>query len=134
MRLLILSDLHHEVWGAYAPVIDRANAAVDAVILAGDIDVDARAVAWADTVCPSLPVFYVHGNREGYGRNLDAVQDRISATCAANGHVHYLNCREHHISNVRFLSATLWTDFDLFGAAHKDEVIAQIACTINDYD
>src|SRR3546814_6556620 len=45
MRLLILSDLHREVWRKHAPTIDPANTAADVVILAGDIDVDARAVA-----------------------------------------------------------------------------------------
>lgn len=133
MRLLILSDLHHEAWGTYAPAIARANTAADAVILAGDIDVDARAVAWADIVFAGLPVLYIHGNHEGYGRNLDDVQNRINAACAASGHVHYLNCHEYHIGNVRFLGATLWTDFELFGAAHKGEVIAQIARAMNDY-
>ncbi|PKO58616.1 MAG: metallophosphoesterase [Betaproteobacteria bacterium HGW-Betaproteobacteria-18] len=133
MRLLILSDLHREVWRKHAPAIDPANAAADVVILAGDIDVDARAVAWADTLFAGLPVLYVHGNHEGYGHNLDHVKSHISAACAASGHVYFLNCSEHQIGNVRFLGATLWTDFELFGAKHKHEVIAQIANTMNDY-
>src|SRR3546814_8371792 len=99
VRRMILSALHHVVWGTYAPAIAHAGTGADVVVLAGDIDVDARAVAWADTVFAGLPVLYVHGNHEGYGRNLDDVQNRISAACTASGHVHYLNCLEHHIGN-----------------------------------
>ena len=47
MRLLILSDLHHELWRDQAPIIDPSISKPDAVILAGDINTDAKAVAWA---------------------------------------------------------------------------------------
>src|SRR3546814_4753636 len=100
MRLLILSDLHREVWRKHAPTIYPANTAADVVILAGYIDVDARAVAWADTLFAGLPVLYVHGNHEGYGHNLDHVQNHISAACAASGHVYFLNCSEHQIGRA----------------------------------
>lgn len=40
----------------------------------------------------------------------------ISETaCAVAGNVHFLNCNESTIGNVRFLGATMWTDFRLFG-------------------
>lgn len=133
MRLLILSDLHHEAWGKHAPAIDPITTGADAVILAGDINAGARAVAWADAMFPGLPVLYVHGNHEGYGHNLDEVQNHITAACTATGHVHFLNCAEHRIGNVRFLGATLWTDFDLFGDERKREAIALIANSMNDY-
>lgn len=47
MRLLILSDLHHELWRDQAPIIDPSVSKPDAVILAGDINTGAKAVTWA---------------------------------------------------------------------------------------
>lgn len=69
MRLLVLSDLHHEAWRdepmAVMPQLggtsgDYAGSRPDVRILAGDIDVGDRAVAWADMAFPDLPVIYVH--------------------------------------------------------------------------
>lgn len=133
MRLLILSDLHHEVWRDHAPRVDLAISRPDAVVLAGDIDVAANAVRWADMTFPGLPVLYVHGNHEGYGHNLDAVQRLIERECEATGHVHYLNCHGHRIDDVRFLGATLWTDFGLFGEAMKPIASARSQDAMNDY-
>ena len=125
MRLLILSDLHREIWYRSqtqhegmvdpCPKVDLAVSQPDVVILAGDIAVGARAVTWADQAFAGLPVLYVHGNHEGYGQNLDEVQQEIAEACAATGHVHYLDRREKVIDGVRFLGATLWTDFKLYG-------------------
>lgn len=115
MRLLILSDLHHEHWGAHAPVIDPAVSRPDVVILAGDIHTGANAVAWAAKTFPGLPVLYVHGNHEGYGQKLEEAQNEIAAACQAAGNVHFLNCGEFRLGQMRFLGATLWTDFKLFG-------------------
>lgn len=133
MRLLILSDLHLEVWREHAPTIRVSESRPDAVILAGDIHTGALAVPWAAATFPGLPVLYVHGNHEGYGQNLDDAQNAIAATCAATGHVHFLNCSEHRIGNVRFLGAPLWTDFRLFGDKHRPEAMALCAAGMNDY-
>ena len=58
MRLLILSDLHHELWREDAPRIDPAVSRPDVVILAGDINTGAKAVEWAATTFegPTRPV------------------------------------------------------------------------------
>ena len=45
MRILLLSDLHHELWREKAPAIDPGVSRPDIVILAGDIDTGAKAVA-----------------------------------------------------------------------------------------
>lgn len=92
---------------------DLAVSQPDVVVLAGDIDVADRAVAWADQTFPSLPVIYVHGNHEAYGQKLDTLKGRIAEACSATGHIHFLDKEERIIGNVRFLGATLWTDFQL---------------------
>ena len=105
MRILILSDLHHEIWLQFAPTIDPSVSQPDIVVLAGDIDTGTKAVEWAAKTFPKLPVLYVHGNHEAYGNNLDDVQTKIETACMATDNVHFLNCTEFKIGRVRFLGA-----------------------------
>ncbi|PJJ20997.1 calcineurin-like phosphoesterase family protein [Janthinobacterium sp. 67] len=134
MRILVLSDLHHELWRDEAPQGDLALSCPDAVILAGDIDTGTRAVAWAATTFAGLPVLYVHGNHEGYGHHLDKVRQELRAACAATPNVHFLDADTHVITDqagnaVRFLGATLWTDFRLLG----DDTRQAAMPVMNDY-
>lgn len=142
MRLLVLSDLHREVWYRgtrfggvedHFPPIDLAVSRPDVVILAGDIDTGDRAVQWAHETFVDLPVLYVSGNHEGYGHNLDEVQEEIEAAARTTGHVHYLNRRELVIKGVRFLGATLWTDFKLYGREFYPAAVYDAGKMMNDY-
>lgn len=142
MRILILSDLHLEVWRGAAmqakelleaskPDLDKSRP--DVVVLAGDIDTGDRAVAWADQAFPDLPVIYVNGNHEAYGQKLDVLKVRLVEACASTGHIHFLDKSELVIGNVRFLGATLWTDFQLLGPDGAPEAMQAAASGINDY-
>ena len=138
MRILILSDLHHELWREDAPQGDLALSRPDAVILAGDIDTGTRAVAWAATAFAGLPVLYVHGNHEAYGHHLDKVRQELHAACAATQNVHFLDCGTHVIEDpaggkVRFLGATLWTDFRLLGDDTRQAAMRDAEAVMNDY-
>ena len=133
MRLLILSDLHHELWKQWAPVIDPTASNPDAVILAGDINTGAKAVEWAARAFAGLPVLYVHGNHEGYGHNLEDMHRDIVAACAVHSNVHFLNCGEHIIGSVRFLGATMWTDFRLFGDEERQAAMREAEAVMADY-
>jgi Icc-related predicted phosphoesterase len=109
MKLLILSDLHLE----FAPFELPADLVFDVAILAGDIHSPAkRAIQWAMERFPDKPVVYVPGNHEYYDGRLDATL--AEARSAAEGsHVHLLDGDELVVDGVRFLGATLWTDFAL---------------------
>ncbi|WP_317205284.1 metallophosphoesterase family protein [Janthinobacterium sp.] len=133
MRLLILSDLHNEQWREHAPRIDPSAGRPDAVILAGDIDTGAAAVEWAARTFAGLPVLYVHGNHEGYDLDLEEAQRELRAACARAGHVHLLDCGEHVIGAVRFLGATLWTDFRLFGEEERPAAMLAAEEQLADY-
>jgi len=133
MRLLILSDLHHEIWRERAPIIDPSRSMPDVVILAGDIDLGAKAVQWADKNFPDIPVLYVHGNHEAYGENLEEVLDDIYAACAETDHVHFLNGDEFILGKVRFLGGALWTDFRLFGDHTRMTAMFAAEDVMNDY-
>lgn len=133
MRILLLSDLHHEHWRDKAPVIEPSVSRPDIVILAGDIDTGAKGVAWARQVFAGIPVLYVHGNHEAYGRSLDDMQEEIAATCAVTSNVHFLNCGEYIAGPVRFLGATMWTDFCLFGDDTRAAAMREADAVMNDY-
>jgi predicted phosphodiesterase len=109
MKALILSDLHLE----FAPFEPAPDLEFDVVILAGDIHSPAkRAVQWAVETFRGKPVVYLLGNHEYYDGRLDTTL--AEARRAADGsNVHVLDGDEFVIDGVRFLGATLWTDFEL---------------------
>ena len=133
MRLLLLSDLHHEFWREKAPTIDPSVSRPDIVLLAGDISTGARAVPWAAETFAGIPVLYVHGNHESYGRNLDDTEEEIAATCKLTSNVKFLNCGQYIAGPVRFLGATLWTDFRLFGDDTRTDAMLAAEAVMNDY-
>ena len=145
MRILVLSDLHREIWRQprtwslddqeQDPFyrIDLSISRPDVVVLAGDIDVSTKGVAWAHETFTDLPVIYVHGNHEGYGHNIDTVVDEITLASQATGHVHHLNRGVLIIDGVRFLGTALWTDFQLYGPDAGGRAMDAAANQMNDY-
>lgn len=112
MRLLLLSDLHleHGISLTVPPCVEY-----DVVVLAGDIQSPGSCgVRWAarESTFGGKPVIYVPGNHEFYGREMGSELEEMRE--AANGtNVHVLNRDVVTIEGVRFLGATLWTDFAL---------------------
>ena len=112
MKLLVVSDLHLEFGNTYSP----PASGYDVAIIAGDIAVPAaRAVHWArraSTFPCAKAVIFVAGNHEFYG---SAMQPALAAMqdAAKGSQVHALDCAEVIVDGVRFLGATLWTDFAL---------------------
>ncbi len=113
MRIQVLSDLHLEMQEP-TPLPD---AGADVVVLAGDIAAGADGVAWAGRMWPDRPVIYVMGNHEYYGGDVDRVLDAARET-ARGSSVHVLERETVLVAGVRFIGATLWTDFVLRGAEH----------------
>ena len=114
MKLQVLSDLHLE---AHNPIPPRAEEA-DLVVLAGDLaPYDPRRLrAVADAWRGAAPILYVPGNHEFYRGEIDDVRRRLAATCGDLG-IHLLDRRSIRVNGVRFIGATLWTDFALEGVA-----------------
>lgn len=135
MKLLILSDLHLE----FAPFEPAADLVFDVAILAGDIHSPAKSsIQWAMERFPDKPVVYVPGNHEYYDDHLDTtLAEARSAT--EGSHVHLLDGDELVIEGVRFLGATLWTDFALAIEAPEGRVsdvrwaMKQATSVLNDY-
>ncbi len=113
MKLQILSDLHLET-EAFDP---QPAPGAELLVLAGDIDSTwaglQRFAGWP------VPMLMVAGNHEFDGRDLHAAWDALREACAALG-IRLLQRQEAVLSDstgrrVRFLGATRWSDFDLFG-------------------
>ena len=111
MKLLLLSDLHLE-FAPFTPdpqAIDEA----DVVVLAGDIDLGARAARWAADTFEGKPVIYIAGNHEFYGGHWEGTLHDLREACQI-ANIHFLENDPVTITGVRFLGCTLWTDFDYF--------------------
>lgn len=130
MRLLVLSDLHIEHWGDTLPTLGTVP--YDAVVIAGDIWKGTRAIAWAGT-CFTCPVLYVAGNHEAYGDAIDTVLDKLKAAADKSLNVVFLNCNEAVFDGVRFVGATLWTDFKLYGDEMQTRAMNAAEQAMNDY-
>jgi predicted phosphodiesterase len=109
MKIRVLSDLHLEFEGWNPPRVDA-----DVVILAGDIHVGTKGIEWARRSLPSIPIVYVPGNHEFYGEHIHDMTQELVMEGRRLG-VEVLDGRSTIISGVRFLGATLWTDFALGG-------------------
>lgn len=107
MKLHVLSDLHTEFAEFEVPKTDA-----DVVVLAGDVGVGTAAIEWVAEQVSSLPVVYVPGNHEYYGRDIRSA-DRLAAAAPEN--VRVLHDSACEINGVRFLGSTLWTDFKFDG-------------------
>jgi predicted phosphodiesterase len=115
MRFQIASDLHLEMLYRFADyrVIEAAPDA-DALILAGDIHSHTHAIkAFADW---PVPVYYVHGNHEGYSAHYYGVTAEIDRA-ATGTNVNYLERNAVRVGGLRILGTCLWTDYELDGHA-----------------
>jgi Icc-related predicted phosphoesterase len=130
MKLLVLSDLHVE----FAPFVPdpAAVAAADAVVLAGDISNGVKGIAWARQAFAHKPIVYGAGNHEFYRCDWVRLLDELRAQAQVHG-VHFLENHAVMIDGVRFLGATLWTDFLLFGEDRKPAAMREAARVMNDF-
>lgn len=114
MKIQIASDLHLEWFGLKHPGFSTLAPAADAdmLILAGDIHTGTRALS-AFKEWP-VPVLYVAGNHEFYGHCYETALSHLNAE-PLPGSVCFLDKRVWIKEGVRFLGATLWTDYNLYG-------------------
>ncbi|MCK4703906.1 MAG: metallophosphoesterase [Gammaproteobacteria bacterium] len=118
MKIQLLSDLHNEFlrngkqnsdhkWTGSIPETEA-----DIILLAGDIDTGTQGVEWAITESERLAknIIYVPGNHEFYGHEYKSLKEKI-AKKTADTSVHCLDYGVHVQEDVRFIGATLWTDY-----------------------
>lgn len=108
MRVRIYSDLHLE-----SAAFDPPNVTTDVIVLAGDIGEGLAGLTWAREKFDA-PIIYVRGNHELYGQRLPEADESFSAEAKRLG-ICFLENASTVINGVRFLGATLWTDFRING-------------------
>lgn len=127
MKLHILSDLHVE----FAPFVPPVTGA-DVVVLAGDIHQGSTGLAWARETFATQEIVYVAGNHEFYRHDWDALLPELRGEAQRHG-IHLLENDEAVIGGLRFLGASLWTDFDYFGPARRRESMRACVDYLTDF-
>ena len=131
MRIQVLSDLHLEFGGAGVPPLAPD---AEVVVMAGDLAPAKRRPArlaarvWKD----AAHILYVPGNHEYYGSQIANAQHMLALDCADCG-VTLLDTAAVTIGHVRFIGATLWTDFLLEGGPRELDVHHAVGEGLNDF-
>lgn len=137
MKLHVLSDVHLE-FQKCRNQSGLGNIDCDVHVLAGDIGVGLAGIEWALHNF-SKPVIYVFGNHEFYGQRpmselWEKARKKVEGT-----HVHLLEndvviLPDRFGENVRFIGATLWTDFCILGQGQQQHAMMEKAkYRMNDY-
>ena len=132
MKLHILSDLHLEFAARHTPYVPAATEA-EVVILAGDIHNGTRGIDWAEQMFPRQMVLYIPGNHEYYDGEWAPVLEALKQRASITANVHVLDNDELIFGGVRFLGATLWTDFELLGHANTRSAMASARTRVVDF-
>ena len=118
MKLQLLSDLHLET-EAFEPT---PAPGAELLVLAGDIDATwagyERFAGWP------VPVLVVAGNHEFDNREMNEAWPALREHCARLG-LQLLQRETTLVTDaagrrLRFVGATRWSDFDLYGPAHRE--------------
>ncbi len=126
VKLQILSDLHLEMSPCEIPGLGEI------IVLAGDVHSGIAGIEWAKEKFADIPVVYIAGNHEFYGHLFpDLIDDLYIASKGSN--VNYLENGVLFKNGIRFLGATLWTDFTLMGNSRRDISIAKAKQGVNDF-
>ncbi len=131
MKIQIFSDLHLDV-AAIKSITVVTN--VDLVIVAGDTCEGAlKAFEHLRRIVPmAIPIVMVMGNHEYY-RRFVSVELALAKEQSPSFNIHVLENDSVTIDGIRFLGATLWTDYAVFGPANVAAVMSACASGMNDH-
>lgn len=133
MKIHVLSDLHLE-FADFSPALNAA----DVIVLAGDIGLRSEGITWARKSFPNQEIIYVAGNHEFYGSQRSHAIERMRNASIECG-IHFLDDDVLQLQDpksnapIRFLGATLWTDFLLFGENLKSKCLSYGELYLNDF-
>jgi len=131
VKIFLTSDIHTErAHKRFDPEFDYPclrfdyPEEADVIVLAGDIGEWVNGIEWARHRFKNKEIIYVTGNHEYYRSDL-SVLDELRSKAKELG-IHLLENNSVVIGNVRFLGATLWTDFNDFSEAEVEKSQASI--------
>lgn len=113
MRIAFGSDLHHEFWNRFDVEPCPFMMDADVLVVAGDAGVGLTPIKevharHADQVDRIL---YLPGNHEYYRQSMPKLDAALAEVCADLGVVLLQPDTVHAENGVRFVGATLWTDY-----------------------
>jgi Calcineurin-like phosphoesterase len=143
VRIAVMSDLHLE-FDAQVCTCDEGvrrdhassfyahppSSDAEVLVLAGDIHSDTQAIDWAAHNF-TIPIVLINGNHEPYGHELfHVIAENRRRARDSDGRVAFLEratwtYRSRAGERIRFIGATLWTDFHLYGTPQVSMEIAQ---------
>lgn len=138
MKVLVLADLHFDMWRPRGldPLVHVADHLGDlaAVILAGDVAHRPihrwpDAFAYVRSKTGGVPIHIFPGNHDFYEYDLDR-EDEMAACALAHG-VDYAQKRVLVFGDTRILCCTLWTDFRLGGEFQDNK--RRVSQHLNDF-
>ena len=130
MRIQILSDLHVE----FGTAIPTLAPGAEILVIAGDLGpatwrpIRGAAEIWAD----AEHVLYVPGNHEFYGEDIEQARRILALDCGLEG-VTLLDPGAVTIGHVRFIGATLWTDFRLDRSVRELDTHLAVGAGLRDF-
>lgn len=115
-KIGLISDLHLE-----SSNIDLPNPGWDYLVIAGDLSASLpNMLHFFNYYAPTdIPIIYVLGNHEYEGRRLDDNVEKIKEMLKPFSNVHVLDNESIVIDNIKFIGATLWSNFELEGIDKK---------------
>lgn len=125
-RILVASDAHNESRDKEAIVLPDLTD-VDVCIVAGDFDQPiAQAIRHLQAASGGdKDIIYVAGNHEHYGKVYRENVVEGYRACDECPNVHFLENEVVTIKGVRFIGASLWTDYAINGNARFGKMAAQ---------
>ena len=139
MRIGLVSDTHNEFYRCDSKHIPNIflHKNIDVLVLAGDIDIEAYGAKWATEQGKrlGLPVIYLVGNHELYSdsKTVREIKTEIEEVVAGSN-VHYSEHLSVTLGDVKFICATLWTDFVLLGNSKTASCMNKGLTTMSDFD
>jgi 3',5'-cyclic AMP phosphodiesterase CpdA len=131
MKVQVFSDLHVDV--ARVKPISIADG-VDVVVVPGDVCEGVReAFVELRTIVPvEIPIVFTIGNHELYG-GFYTHELELGRAAAQDYNVVLLENDAVTIGNVRFVGATAWTDYRIFGESNAAAAMAAARDGMNDH-
>lgn len=131
MRIQYVSDLHLEHSRGRVPSVADG---VDCVVIAGDTSVPLQSslIEIRRAIDRSVPVVTVAGNHEFYRTEMPAELEQARLLAKQLG-IHLLENDCVVIEGVRFVGASLWTDYALFGEAVRPLAMREARDRMNDH-